>query len=169
MVKIHKDSYLFSHEDRVSYIYETDNKNNILNIICVSHEINIDDKWITIVRYDSEHGYLHRHTKISIEDITETVFDIYGFYHYYFLMSKKIQLKNNITLVDKLSKYVIENRDKLDLPKDSNFVVFSKSNQRLNKVNEQLVADHLNEGKNMVRVFETADKKNPWIFAPVVY
>lgn len=63
--------------DRITYIFKyikTKNKPIIVTeVVNVSYEIFIDEKWMTIVRCDSAHGYLHRHIRFSLINIEETV------------------------------------------------------------------------------------------------
>lgn len=61
-------------EDRVIYVYECDEKNEIVEVVNVSYQALIDDSWVTILRFDSEHGYLHGHRKVSLNDETEVVY-----------------------------------------------------------------------------------------------
>ena len=63
-----------SDSDRITYVYKRDKeKKNILEVVNVSLEIKIKNKWLTIKRYDSSHGFLHRHTRISINDDSEII------------------------------------------------------------------------------------------------
>lgn len=64
---------LLTENDRVTYLYKKDRQNRIKEVINVSYELNIQNKWITIVRFDSTHGYLHRHIRISLTDSTEMI------------------------------------------------------------------------------------------------
>ena len=60
--------------DRVTYIYQLDVNNEVSEVINVSYETLIKGKWKTLCRYDSEHGFLHRHSRLrSGEPITNTV------------------------------------------------------------------------------------------------
>jgi hypothetical protein len=53
--------------DRITYIYLRDKiTDQILEVINVSYEIWIEKSWLTILRYDSTHGYLHQHTRFSL-------------------------------------------------------------------------------------------------------
>lgn len=58
-------------EDRIVYVWEENEKNDIIEVVNVSYETLIGKRWITVVRYDSEHGFLHRHQRISLDDETE--------------------------------------------------------------------------------------------------
>ena len=58
--------------DRIIYVYKRNTKRDISEITNVSYEIRIKAEWITIVRYDSSHGYLHRHLAISINNPSDT-------------------------------------------------------------------------------------------------
>jgi hypothetical protein len=55
--------------DRVTYVYKRDGKGQIIEVTNVSYDIKINADWITIVRYDSSHGYLHRHLVISMANL----------------------------------------------------------------------------------------------------
>lgn len=59
-------------QDRITYSYKKDGRGKYLEVTNVSYEATIRNKWITIVRYDSSHGYLHRHTRISLSNESET-------------------------------------------------------------------------------------------------
>jgi len=64
---IHRNDYLISENNRITYIYRTNIQGIIVEIICVSLEIRIQKDWKTIIYYDSYHdGALHRHTYSSI-------------------------------------------------------------------------------------------------------
>ena len=57
--------------DKITHLASVDKSGKISEVVNVSYEILLEDIWITIVRFDSHHGYLHRHTRISLEDKTE--------------------------------------------------------------------------------------------------
>lgn len=59
-------------QDRITYSYKKDDRGKYIEVTNVSYEGRIRDEWITIVRYDSSHGYLHRHTRISLSNESET-------------------------------------------------------------------------------------------------
>lgn len=58
--------------DRIIYIYKRDTNKEITEVTKVAYEIKIKDKWLAIVRYDSYHGYLHRHLVIAIDNNSDT-------------------------------------------------------------------------------------------------
>lgn len=63
-----------SDSDRITYKYKRDPKDNkISEVVNVSLDIKIKDRWMTIKRYDSSHGFLHKHTRISIDNNSEIV------------------------------------------------------------------------------------------------
>lgn len=65
----HISQFALSPNNRITYVYKTDSQGIIMEITCVSLEINILDQWITIIFYDNHHaGRLHRHTKIAHND-----------------------------------------------------------------------------------------------------
>ncbi|MFZ5933188.1 MAG: DUF7718 family protein [Patescibacteria group bacterium] len=70
--KIVTHRFYLSESDRLTYSYELDKKREISKVVNVSLEVCIDDKWVTIVRYDSEHGYLHRHMRVSLDNPSDT-------------------------------------------------------------------------------------------------
>ncbi|MBU3978557.1 hypothetical protein KJ980_03200 [Patescibacteria group bacterium] len=61
--------FTLSHEDRISYNYaRTSTTNEIIEVVNVSFEVLIKGKWHTIIRYDSHHGYLHKHVLLTLSD-----------------------------------------------------------------------------------------------------
>ena len=68
-----KGDQFLSHSDRLIYIYIVDkNTNTTIEVINVSYEIKVEGAWETIIRYDSAHGYLHKHSRVSLIDEKET-------------------------------------------------------------------------------------------------
>ena len=65
--------FSLSETERVKYIYTHDDNQKITNIVCVSYDIYINKEWITIIFYDSEHGFLHRHETISLENRNDVI------------------------------------------------------------------------------------------------
>lgn len=64
-----KHDFFLSHEDRITYNYtKKSSTNEIVEVVNVSFEILIKDKWHTIIRYDSHHGYLHKHIRLTLSD-----------------------------------------------------------------------------------------------------
>jgi hypothetical protein len=60
--------------DRITYVYARDKTTDaIREIINVSYETSIDQNWLTILRYDSSHGYLHQHTRFSLTEKKEFI------------------------------------------------------------------------------------------------
>lgn len=66
-----RQQIILSEEDKITYIYEMDDQRNYTNVVDVSYEYLFQGEWKTVLRYDSEHGYLHRHRIISLIDKTE--------------------------------------------------------------------------------------------------
>ena len=64
--------FYLSDSDRIIYSYEIDQKGVIQKVVDVSYDININSQWITIVRYDSKHGFLHRHMRVSLDNLSDT-------------------------------------------------------------------------------------------------
>jgi hypothetical protein len=53
--------------DRITYVYGRDKTTDaILEVTNVSYEVWIEKGWLTILRYDSTHGYLHQHARFSL-------------------------------------------------------------------------------------------------------
>jgi hypothetical protein len=68
-----KSDQLLTTTERLIYIYIIDtNTNKTIEVVNVSYEIKIEEDWITIIRFDSAHGYLHRHSRVSLDDEKET-------------------------------------------------------------------------------------------------
>lgn len=73
----HKRTFYLNTEqlDRISFSILKDENEKIKEIQNVSYEININGKWVRIVRYDdhSGTGSLHRHTKFSFSSLKEII------------------------------------------------------------------------------------------------
>ncbi len=65
--------FTLSEIERIRYTYTRNILNRITTIICVSYDLNINNEWVTIIYYDSEHGFLHRHETISMENRNDIV------------------------------------------------------------------------------------------------
>lgn len=67
-----KNDQFLSPTDRLTYIYIFDiNANVTTEVVNVSYEIKIEGDWQTIIRYDSAHGHLHKHSRVSLNDEKE--------------------------------------------------------------------------------------------------
>lgn len=71
--KIETNEIFLTEADKITHIRKVDSKRTILEVVNVSYETKIDDEWITIVRYDSTHGFLHRHLRVSLDDLKEII------------------------------------------------------------------------------------------------
>lgn len=60
--------FALSETERIRYIYTRNFKNKITNIVSVTYDIFIKNEWVTVIYYDSEHGFLHRHETISFQN-----------------------------------------------------------------------------------------------------
>lgn len=69
---LHFQEFYLLDTDRIIYVYKRNAERDISEVSNVSYEIKVKDEWITIVRYDSSHGYLHRHLAISISNPSDT-------------------------------------------------------------------------------------------------
>lgn len=65
--------FLLTETERIRYVYTKNDSDKISNIVCVSYDIYILREWVTIIYYDSEHGPLHRHERISFQDKNDVV------------------------------------------------------------------------------------------------
>lgn len=71
------ESYInLTPEDRIIYIYEKNLKGDITKVVDVSYDSFISNNWVTIIRFDSEHGHLHYHKRISINNLELFVSEI---------------------------------------------------------------------------------------------
>lgn len=69
---IYRHEITLSDYDRVRYSYKKAG-DRYVEIINSSYEALINNNWVTLIRYDSTHGYLHRHTKLSLADDEEYI------------------------------------------------------------------------------------------------
>ncbi len=80
-------------------------------------------------------------------------------------MSKSKQLVKNVKLSEKLAEYIASNPSAVKkVPTGASFVVFSSSDEELNKLNQELVKSLKSEGKKVVKAEEKENKKQPWSF-----
>lgn len=70
--KITKKEFLLTPQDKITYIYKIE-KREYIEVTNVSHEIKVENEWMTIVRFDSSHGYLHRHLRVSLDNKDESI------------------------------------------------------------------------------------------------
>lgn len=61
-------------DDQIIYIYECDENRKTTEVVNVSYQILLDSDWVSIIRFDSEHSYLHGHRRISGVNDVEVVF-----------------------------------------------------------------------------------------------
>lgn len=73
LLRIHRNDFRLSNNNRLTYVYKTENKGILIEVTNVSLEIQINNKWETIIRYDNAHGKLHRHTRITINSNADIV------------------------------------------------------------------------------------------------
>lgn len=71
--KIESNEIILTETDRITHIRRIDSKRTILDVVDVSYESKVGDEWMTIVRYDSTHGFLHRHLRVSLDDLKEII------------------------------------------------------------------------------------------------
>lgn len=81
-------------------------------------------------------------------------------------MSKNKQIEKNLHLSGELMKYLADNPSRSPTKKwgSVSFVVLTKNDDELNKLNGQLINSLLDEGKKVVKAIQTSNKKQPWTF-----
>ncbi|OGG24417.1 hypothetical protein A3A79_04505 [Candidatus Gottesmanbacteria bacterium RIFCSPLOWO2_01_FULL_43_11b] len=81
-------------------------------------------------------------------------------------MSKAKIIFKNISLSEKFSLYYLDNPNLfVDFPNNASIVIFSKSDNELNKSNDKILKDLIQEGTEVVKVQETSDQNTPWRFS----
>lgn len=81
-------------------------------------------------------------------------------------MTKQIQTSKNLKLSAEVAEYITKNPELVkDFGKDLSFVVFPSDDKQLQKANVKLANELKKEGKNVVKVHQTKDKKTPWTFS----
>lgn len=84
-------------------------------------------------------------------------------------MGKAKQLEKNLKLSEKLAEYIASNPVATkNIPSGASFVVFSAEDEKLNKLNKDLVNSLKREGKEVIKATEKKSKKQPWIFGPAI-
>lgn len=61
-------------EDKVIYVYEINAAQKVSEVVNVSYQALMVGSWVTLLRFDSEHGFLHGHRRISLRNEQEVVF-----------------------------------------------------------------------------------------------
>lgn len=80
-------------------------------------------------------------------------------------MTKQIQTSKNLKLSAKVAEYITNNPELLkNFGEDLSFVVFPSDDKKLEEANFKLANDLKKEGKNVVKVYQTKNKKSPWKF-----
>ena len=69
---IYRHEIILSGHDRIKYSYRKVG-NKYVEVINSSYETFINTGWVTLVRFDSAHGYLHRHSRLSLTDTEEYI------------------------------------------------------------------------------------------------
>ena len=72
MLKVTLSEIPISLNNKLIYAFKQES-NKIIEIVNVCFNIKYKKNWIAILRYDNYHGYMHRHTLISLDDKTETI------------------------------------------------------------------------------------------------
>lgn len=81
-------------------------------------------------------------------------------------MSKNKQIEKNLQLSGELMEYLADNPSQSPTKKlgSVSFVVLTKNDNELNKLNNRLIDSLLNEGKKVVKAIQTLNKSQPWTF-----
>lgn len=80
-------------------------------------------------------------------------------------MSNKKQAQKNLKLSVKLANFIADNPQlSKTVISGASVVPFSLEDKELNKANEKLVEELLEEGKRVVKAEETKNSKEPWKF-----
>lgn len=80
-------------------------------------------------------------------------------------MSNKKQAEKNLKLSVKLANFIADNPQlSKTVISGASVVPFSLEDKELNKANEKLVEELLEEGKRVVKAEETKNSKEPWKF-----
>lgn len=80
-------------------------------------------------------------------------------------MSNKKQAEKNLKLSVKLANFIADNPQlSKTVISGASVVPFSLEDEELNKANEKLVEELLEEGKRVVKAEETKNSKEPWKF-----
>jgi len=81
-------------------------------------------------------------------------------------MSKKDQFQKNLRLSAKLADYIANHPSLFKKHGEGSYVVFSKTDNSLNEMNENLLKDIKKEkkSKKVIKATFTGHKNNPWKF-----
>ena len=83
-------------------------------------------------------------------------------------MSKKQQTQKNLELSVSLADFIAKHPNlSKTVISGASVVPFSMSDKKLNKENDKLVEELLEEGKKVVKAQEPKNHRNPWQFSPV--
>lgn len=82
-------------------------------------------------------------------------------------MSKQQQLEKNLQLSEELMDYLADNPSQSPTKKGGSisFVVITKDDKELNKLNNKLIDSLREEGKKVMKAIQTLNKKQPWTFS----
>jgi hypothetical protein len=81
-------------------------------------------------------------------------------------MSKR-QINKNFQLSAKLADF-LANKSETRTSKGVTFVVFSATDEELNKLNTKLLDQLKSQGEKVIKAKETGSKEKPWIFTPAL-
>ncbi len=82
-------------------------------------------------------------------------------------MGTKLQTEKNIDLTHKLIDYLVNGKAVPELPQDVSFVPFSKTDKKLNKVNNELLVAISKQEKPVAIAEEPKSSAEPWKITPV--
>lgn len=81
-------------------------------------------------------------------------------------MSTNKQTSKNIELTQKLIEYLVKGENVPELPEDVSFVPFSKTDEKLNKANTELLVSIYQEEKPVAIAEEPKSEKQSWNIIP---
>lgn len=71
-LKKSEQSFPLTEVDRLTKIYKVNKAGEISEITCISLDIKVNNKWITIVYYDNFHNIiLHKHIRVSLQNTSD--------------------------------------------------------------------------------------------------
>ncbi len=81
-------------------------------------------------------------------------------------MPTKLQIAKNLELSERLLNYLSNNPQQVAYENVS-YIVITKADEELNKINLSMIDSLVKEGKKVVKALETQDKTLPWKFSQV--
>lgn len=70
--KVWRNYISLTQNNRITYVYHKKTTGKVTRLVCISLEMLYEEKWVTIMRYDDFHGYLHKHEIINLDGKSDT-------------------------------------------------------------------------------------------------